>query len=378
MKIFLLFFTLLASGLCTATSIRPKTKTICAGIEYAELVLPTQCRQHVHLIYVDPTKVTATATTATDTCMGTDALGNIAEETNALVACNGGYFTDDGIPAGILKIDGTWYTDSKHCRAAIGWKHDGSIALIDRINMKWNVTIDNKKLNIDRVNQPINRGNIILYTPVFDITTPYQNHGIEIIIQDNTIIELKAGNGQTPIPENGYVILINSLKNLDLSMIQLGTKVNVSYTLEPETPDTADQWDEMDYIIGGTPLLMRNSNVIKDFLPERVLFDFIEHPHARTAIGLLPDNQWLIVVVDNRGDCCDAGMSLHELAATMKLLGCKDALNMCGGKSTTLYVEGLKVSNSFGPLSWFGLPFERLISNAIILKPQDNTKPIRN
>lgn len=62
--------------------------------------------------------------------------------------------------------------------------------------------------------------------------------------------------------------------------------------------------------------------------------------HPRTAIGISGDRKaaWLVVVDGRQRDA--VGMSLPELAALFAELGASDALNLDGGGSSTLAMEG--------------------------------------
>ena len=63
--------------------------------------------------------------------------------------------------------------------------------------------------------------------------------------------------------------------------------------------------------------------------------------HPRTAAGISQDGRYLyLLVVDGRQPGVSEGMSLVELAAWMKQLGCWDAINLDGGGSSTLVVKG--------------------------------------
>ncbi|HUT23687.1 MAG TPA: phosphodiester glycosidase family protein [Sumerlaeia bacterium] len=66
---------------------------------------------------------------------------------------------------------------------------------------------------------------------------------------------------------------------------------------------------------------------------------FVRQRHPRTAVGLTKDNHLLLVVVDGRTSSA-AGMSCHELTRTMLALGCREALNLDGGGSTTMWIRG--------------------------------------
>jgi len=63
--------------------------------------------------------------------------------------------------------------------------------------------------------------------------------------------------------------------------------------------------------------------------------------HPRTALGLDPTGRWLtLLVVDGRQKGYSEGVSLRELAVMMQKLGCSDALNLDGGGSTIMLLQG--------------------------------------
>lgn len=61
--------------------------------------------------------------------------------------------------------------------------------------------------------------------------------------------------------------------------------------------------------------------------------------HPRTAVGIKKDGKIILLTVDGRNEQ-SAGMSLHELNKIMRWLDCLTAINLDGGGSTTLWVEG--------------------------------------
>ncbi|MCA8952341.1 MAG: phosphodiester glycosidase family protein, partial [Planctomycetes bacterium] len=61
--------------------------------------------------------------------------------------------------------------------------------------------------------------------------------------------------------------------------------------------------------------------------------------HPRSAVGIKRSGNVVLVTVDGRSEQA-AGMTLEELALTMRALGCHDALNLDGGGSTTLWLSG--------------------------------------
>lgn len=67
--------------------------------------------------------------------------------------------------------------------------------------------------------------------------------------------------------------------------------------------------------------------------------------HPRTIIGVTEDGRVLFVVVDGRFEGKAEGMSTTMLQELMYLLGAKHALNLDGGGSSTMYINGKGVVN---------------------------------
>ena len=89
--------------------------------------------------------------------------------------------------------------------------------------------------------------------------------------------------------------------------------------------------------------------------------------HPRTAIGLKPNGKVILLTVDGR-NANSSGMSLFELRKVMKWLGCTSAINLDGGGSTTLWVEGEGVVNFPTDNKKWDHEGERNVANVILLK----------
>ena len=66
--------------------------------------------------------------------------------------------------------------------------------------------------------------------------------------------------------------------------------------------------------------------------------------HPRAAVGWSPTHVFL-VIVDGRQPGLSMGMKLAELAEYMSGLGCRDAMNLDGGKSAQMWMSG-RIMNS--------------------------------
>ncbi|GEN56160.1 hypothetical protein GCM10012290_06860 [Halolactibacillus alkaliphilus] len=75
------------------------------------------------------------------------------------------------------------------------------------------VEINNEVISIDRINEARGAGDVVIYDPSYGETTGTNVWGIEIAFENEQIIEiasLDGTNNNLPIPENGYVLSIQS------------------------------------------------------------------------------------------------------------------------------------------------------------------------
>lgn len=92
--------------------------------------------------------------------------------------------------------------------------------------------------------------------------------------------------------------------------------------------------------------------------------DFRSHiptRHPRTAIGLLPDGQMILVVVDGRRTGIAGGVTMQQLAHMLHILGAVSALNLDGGGSSVLWVDG-KICNNPSDGQ------ERTVANSLLVR----------
>jgi exopolysaccharide biosynthesis protein len=94
---------------------------------------------------------------------------------------------------------------------------------------------------------------------------------------------------------------------------------------------------------------------------------------ARTAVGITADNHVLMLCVAGKGqDEFSAGISLPELASLLKRLGCKEAVNLDGGTSTTMVLS--QDHNNYQKVCG-GSPEKFVKSGLIIVRNTDREIP---
>lgn len=91
----------------------------------------------------------------------------------------------------------------------------------------------------------------------------------------------------------------------------------------------------------GPTLLDENGKKIYDFKT----WEYLKKRHPRTAIGYYEPGHYAFLVVDGRDTGYSKGMTLEELSALFKNLGCKVAYNLDGGKSSSMLFMNNVVNN---------------------------------
>lgn len=116
-------------------------------------------------------------------------------------------------------------------------------------------------------------------------------------------------------------------------------------------------WDYRD-VLGGGPVLI-NNGLIDIAVDEEVFFGTsIPDTHPRTAAGITEDGDLILLLVDGR-QLISRGVDLTELASILYDLDCIDALNLDGGGSSALVVNGVLLNRPAGTTT------ERQVMSAI-------------
>ena len=85
--------------------------------------------------------------------------------------------------------------------------------------------------------------------------------------------------------------------------------------------------------------------------------------NPRTAIGIIDENHYIIVVSDGRTSE-SKGLSLYQMAEVMKSYGVKTAYNFDGGGSSTLYFNGQVINK---PTTGGNKISERAVSDIVYI-----------
>lgn len=276
---------------------------------------------------------------------------NIAQNSNSIVAINGGFFKPQtGVPLGTLMIDKKLYTGPIYDRVALGIFENGYD--VSRVQFKGKITGNGHEIQIDNINQPrMLSSYILMYTRDWGAYAPASpQYGVQLRVEGNRITAASAN--PLSIPQNGYVLVGPKSK---LEKLFGADYVDTGIQLNPE-------WKNVKHIIGGGPYLVKNGEVFVDMTAQKL--QSIGGRNPRTAIGYTKDNDLILITADGR-EGSSVGLTLVELAYFMKSLGCVNAINLDGGSSTVMYVNGSIVNKPQNP---GGIA----LSNALVISKKDN------
>lgn len=115
--------------------------------------------------------------------------------------------------------------------------------------------------------------------------------------------------------------------------------------------------------IGGGPVLLDNGNVMNTWKEEMFDVGGVEplSAHPRTAIGVTSDDKLVMFVCEGRNMTDGvAGLTTGEVAEVLKDLGCFEAINLDGGGSSCMLVNGYETIKPCGGS-------QRAVASAVII-----------
>jgi hypothetical protein len=369
----------LAAVSISAQSAPPAWRTVVAGIEHAKFTRGGagpdgfQGPWPINLLRIDPALVIIDVVHAMDEGVGLETVSSMAARTGAIVAVNAGYFrttgTFRGEPQGLLQIDGVLLSEADRGRVAMGLVRVDSAGLKKTSLLLGHATTDlaveiaGARRDINGINRPVGDDELILFTSGFHRTTLTGPSGLEVAVRRGAIDSIGDGVGSTPIPSDGVVLSARGAARLWLlAHVRAGEAVAVSELVRPVDRQADNPWTHAEDIVGGGPRIVGGGREDITLEREKILPAFSTDYHPRTAIGALADGRILIATVDGRRPPLSVGMTLSQLAQLMIEFGAGDAINLDGGGSTTMVVEG-KVVNTPSDLTG-----ERPVSDAIVVR----------
>lgn len=350
-----------------------KAETVAPGIEHIEIrrgdfsagAAPEKDRWTIHALVIDPQRARLKLAQALDEIVGAETTSSMAARYKAIAAVNGGYFRTTGIargePVGMLSIGGKLLSEPVKKRAALAVSDDGKTLrlAIARVDFRAGLIAGGKVAReINGFNRPRENDELIVFTPEFHRTTLTGPDGAEITVSRGRVTAVIDGEGSRAIPHDGLVISAGG-KARDWALANLNRGVRVE--IQTEIVATPAIGFKPDFIIGGGPQLLASGRFVAETEAANYSESLMRARHPRTAVGRREDGRLVLLTVDGRQPQKSMGMTIEELANLMHEFGCREAMNLDGGGSTTMVINNKVVNN---PSDQAG---ERAVSDALLV-----------
>ena len=262
---------------------------------------------------------------------GLSSLVQLANQQQAWVAINGGYFNRvRRLPLGALKQDGRWLSGPILNRGVAAWD-ERTMPRFGRLQLsEWVVGPGALRLPVAVVNSGYVQRGISRYTA--DWGPNYRAlSGSEtgLLIQGGVVrqqlgpSELDAG-----VPLRGDDLLLVGRGGSELPW-GLGDRLQIESR-------PSSNLGLATHVIGGGPLLLQAGRIVLNGAAENFSSAFLSQGAPRTVLARDDRQIWLITLEGIQ----DSGPSLGETAELLQQLGLQDALNLDGGSSTGLVLGG--------------------------------------
>jgi hypothetical protein len=341
------------------------------GVEYftstdqslADPVGPTA----VFLLKLDPSRVQLSSVHAKDEIMGLETVDGIANRHGAIAAINGGFFnTKNGEPVALLKEAGELVSDSPAVKGAVIIRSPprGKTELeFDQAAVRVSMTIKpagsgrDQTVAIDGVDTTRARGKLMLYTPSYHADSDTAPNGTEWAVSGKPlrVTAVRHDMGHTPIPRDGVVLSFGGLDLPEtLTLLVPGARVEFKTEWKSANGLSPKRFDDADAIVNGAGLLRRKGLRVTNWEQVESLSptNFINMRHPRTLVGVDRKGAIWFAVIDGRQPGYAVGMQFADLNRLCDRLDLTDALNLDGGGSSTMVVNGRivnKPSDVTGP-----------------------------
>ena len=341
-----------------------KTRKIAQGLTFIRIVR-RQVPLRAFVLRVDLSKaITLDTTIADDSLPSRRQLSRIVRNHDALAGVNGDPGEGLGNTVHPFAQDGDLLHTAGPDAEMFAVSKDESSTFLGNPKLKVNVTDQSNGhvFTLDRWNRRAPEpGEIVGFSPLggtlasppsFSCSARLLPQGPPLAADpdgvDRDYVVDVAACSEAPLDRNGGVVLSTAPGTDEaeqLLALTPGTPMRLHWTLG---------WPNVFDAVGGDPILLL------DGASTQVCASCARQP--RTAIGVTATGRILLVVIDGRRARWSRGATLGELRTILRDLGAVDALNLDGGGSSEMVVEGEVVNRPSDGR-------ERRITNAVLILP---------
>jgi exopolysaccharide biosynthesis protein len=301
---------------------------------------------------------------------------DLVRTSGALAGVNASFFTFTasaqypGDPVGLGIFDGKLLSEPLTDPAEANLVVDANSNKVVMGHLKWSGSVQNRqtgvKLPLEFVNHPpvvpascatladqtacTAAGDVVLFTPEFAAATP-SGAGIEVVldqygcvVRSSTTRGTSLTTGQTSLQATGH-------DTVSLLNVAAGGCLKPDVTVSNENGAKVPLRSGL-FGVTGRYRLTANGQIV---VPAGTGSFFARNP--RTIAGTTSDGKIILATIDGR-QTTSVGTTMNETAAVASALGMHDSINLDGGGSTAMAVDGALVNHPGGP--------ERAVGDALV------------
>ena len=288
---------------------------------------------------------------AGDTLMQRACTSTLARREGARAAINGGYFDWPGPALGLLVINGEWIKHPLLSRCALGITEDGR-ALMGRVAFDGWVEIPGVgRLTLEGLNTcHVAQESTILYTPRWGREVPAMPGCVRAVVgEDGRLLRVITDGSPVGIAGATKVISARGSAALALRNARPGAPVQIHLATRPA-------WHRLKHALGAGPQLVSNGQIAVTADEEQFRGD-VPRISSRPAVGIGGDGNLIFAAAEGTEA---KGVTCTEMAEIMVRLGCRQAMALDGGGSTTVVANGRVLNDPQDGA-------ERPVSNALLI-----------
>ncbi len=295
----------------------------------------------MHILEVDLSnpQVIVRPVTSHRTLFGYKFLSEMSEEWQAEAAINAGFSHSNGLLGGFLCMGKELLIPATGNYPAIFIKDKKGFIE----DIKTRVWVEGEKVTLENVyfNRYSQDEGIYIFTNSYGKMNRIDKRHLNAVISNKEVQGLIIRHESYEIPKDGFLIsaIGKEYEQRLNNLVKPGMMLEIKYeVLAGDKKITGYDWG---YECG--------SWIIKDYKIVAPATDgwvgTLQTRVPRTAVGVKEDGSMVFVVVDGRQKGLSEGLTLKELGRELLKLGVKDAVNLDGGASSEMIIEG-KIVNS--------------------------------
>ncbi|MES5823416.1 phosphodiester glycosidase family protein [Streptomyces sp. RG80] len=337
--------------------------------------------ERIHVAVVDPDRLRGTIEVNDgDNVADREKTSTVAARLGSLVGVNGGFFVTadadgvQGTKAGLSVVDGELQSMAVGSRAALVLENGGRRVRVADLSSRVTVRVGSAVHAVEGINRVPGKvrncgrpgavptalprqdvtcsltDDLVKFTDSFGASLP-TGAGSQVVL-DKAGVVVSRGERGGAVPSDGQVLQGTGAAATWLAEhAEVGRRLHVSEVVR-DASGRRLALGPGDSVVSAAPTLVENGRIHIDATTEGTLdpldlsfgFAWSNVRQPRTLAGIDRHGRLLLVTVDGRQPGVSEGFTLAEAARFMRSLGAVQALNLDGGGSTAMAVDGTLVN----------------------------------